>query len=98
MTNSATGLTAKSALMALKDTKEIGRYTPEEALAFLLNHSQTKKDYRDMKTAASEKGANIWPDYNQVLQAKQDCRPKGITIMETEAYVPLQNLMDHTVE
>jgi hypothetical protein len=98
MTNSATGLTAKSALMALKDTKEIGRYTPEEALAFMLNHSQTKKDYCDMKTAAAEKGANIWPDYNQVLQAKQDCRPQGITIMETEAYVPMQNLMDHTVE
>jgi hypothetical protein len=49
-----------------------------------------------MKQACSEKGANIWPDYNQVLKAILPCRPEEIPVKKIEAKVTMQILMNHT--
>ena len=98
--NSATGLTAQAALDALSKNKQeiikVGKYTADESLAYVLNHNLTKQSYLDMKAASTSKGANIWPDYNQILEAKKKCRPEGIEVSELEASVPMQNLLDHT--
>ena len=98
--NTFRGVTAKRALDALKEAEDMPtgptKHTPQEALAYMLTHNQTRQDYCDMKKACSAKGANIWPDYNQVLKAKTDCRPKGIEVEETEAKVAMQDLLNHT--
>jgi len=98
--HSNTGRTAQLALDAIKEnatgSKAPVKNQPKEALAYMLTHNQTRQEYCDMKQACSEKGANIWPDYNQILKAKLQCRPDGITVEETEAKVPMQNLMNHT--
>jgi hypothetical protein len=95
--NSSTGLTAQDAIKEnKKELIEVGRYSADESLAYILNHSLTKQSYLDMKAASTSKGANIWPDYNQVLEAKKKCRPEGIEVSELEASVPMQNLLDHT--
>ena len=95
-----TGRTAQLALDAIKKnaagTKGPVKNKPQEALAYIFTHNQTRQEYCDMKQACSEKGANIWPDYNQILKTKLQCRPEGITVEEIEAKAPMQNLMNHT--
>ncbi len=72
--------------------------TPLEALAFLLNNNLSKEQYNNIKSACTESQANIWPNYNKLLEAKKKCRPEGIIVQELCACVPLQNLVDHTAK
>ncbi len=98
--NTIRGVTAKRALDVLKEAEDMPagptKNSPQEALAYMLTHNLTRQDYCDMKKACSSKGANIWPDYNQVLKAKMDCRPEGIQVEETESKVAMQHLLNHT--
>ena len=50
-----------------------------------------------MKRACAESNADIWPNYNLVLEAKKACRPPDIKLEEKTAEVPLQSLLNHTV-
>jgi hypothetical protein len=72
--------------------------TPLEALAFLLNNKLSKEQYNNIKASCTQSQANIWPNYNKLLDAKKKCRPEGIVVQELSAHVPLQNLMDHTAK
>jgi hypothetical protein len=49
-----------------------------------------------MKQACSEKGANIWPDYNQILKAILQYRPEGIPVKKIQAKITMKILMNHT--
>lgn len=46
---------------------------------------------------AKERNANIYPAYNKVLEAKEECYPSQILTSEIEARINLQSLIDHTV-
>ena len=41
-------------------------------------------------------GADIWPSYHSIRAAKKLCYPSNISITESKAEVPLQDLLDHT--
>jgi len=41
---------------------------------------------------------NTRKTYNEVIEAKLQCRPEGIEVMENTAQVLLQNLLDHTAQ
>lgn len=45
-------------------------------------------------------GADIWPTYNAVREAKSQCRPpkEDIVISEKKADVSLQSLLEHTAQ
>jgi hypothetical protein len=96
--NSVRGVTVKKALNAITKPTEsqLLKKTPTQALAFLLCNNLSKEQYNQIKSACSESNANIWPNYNKLLQAKSDCRPENINIQSLCAKVPLQNLLDHT--
>jgi hypothetical protein len=98
--NSIRGVTVKKALAAIsKPTKpSIIPKTPSEALAYLLSNDLTKDQYNSMKVYSRESFADIWPNYNKLLEAKYECRPEGIAVQELSACVPLQNLLDHTTK
>lgn len=72
--------------------------TAEEALSFLLNNSMQKLVYQNMRLESKNCGANIWPAYNHVRDAKSLCRPpkEAIVITEKKAIVTLQSLLNHT--
>lgn len=72
-------------------------YTAVEALALIVDTSMTKEDYIKVQKGAKARGANIYPAYNQIFKIKQTCYPENITVSESEARIPLQNLLDHTV-
>ena len=97
-TNSVRGVTVKKALDAVTKPVEnqLIKKSPSQALAFLLCNNLSKEQYNQMKSSCTESNANIWPNYNKLLQEKSDCRPDGITIQSLCAQVPLQELMDHT--
>lgn len=74
------------------------KHSPDEALAFLLAQNFSKQQYCEMKAACASANANIWPNYNQVREAKKNCRPEGVCYGETEVVVSLQALLDHTTK
>ena len=73
---------------------------PEEALAFLLDNPVSTNVYTNMRLEVKACGADIWPSYNKVLEAKAECRPpkEAISMRETEVEVSLQALLNHTSE
>lgn len=90
-----------SKVRKLLDTStSIKKKTPNEALSFLLDNSLTKNIYINMRLEARSCGTNIWPLYNDVRDAKAQCRPpkEVVMISETVAEVPLQSLLNHTVQ
>ncbi|XP_033248121.1 uncharacterized protein LOC117188397 [Drosophila miranda] len=70
--------------------------SPDEALAYLLENSLNKQQYTNTRLLNKRHNCDIYPSYNKVMEAKLQCRPKCIEVMETTARVPLQNLLDHT--
>ena len=73
-------------------------YTPEEALSLFIETKLTKSQYMKIKTQARLKGANIYPNYQKLKAAKEQCYPQKefIFISESVAEVKLQALLDRT--
>lgn len=94
-----------SALKTIKDTQNIenskdqqcSMMTPDAALALLLECELTKAQYLKIRNAALAHGHKFLPSYDKVSDAKKACRPKNVSVDETQASVPLQNLVDHTI-
>ncbi|KAG8179922.1 hypothetical protein JTE90_025247 [Oedothorax gibbosus] len=78
--------------------ESIAAYTPDEALSLIVDLSLGKDDYLNLREGAKVRGANIYPPYNVIANAKKLCYPPNITITETAAQVPLQDLLDLTVK
>lgn len=74
------------------------KYTPEEALALILELNLTREQYTRLKQSADSCGHDLYPPYYKVLEAKRDFYPDGITITESNCEVPLQSLLDKTCE
>ncbi|KAG8195709.1 hypothetical protein JTE90_002972 [Oedothorax gibbosus] len=78
--------------------ESIAAYTPDEALSLIVDLSLGKDDYLNLREGAKVRGANIYPPYNVIANAKKLCYPPNITITETAAQIPLQDLLDLTVK
>ena len=76
----------------------IRSYSPDEALSLIVDLGLTKEDYLTMRLGAKERGANIYPSYQKIAEEKKKCYPSNINVTETEATVPLQDLLDLTVK
>ncbi|XP_053959181.1 uncharacterized protein LOC128869320 [Anastrepha ludens] len=72
--------------------------TADEALAFLLENSFSKKQYNAIRAINQKHGCDIFPCYDNVFKAKSECRPVGIQATETSAQVSLQNMLNHTAK
>lgn len=73
-------------------------YSPERALALLIDISLSKHGYTILRQTSKELGSDIFPTYDQILEQKKLCYPTDINISETSATVKLQALLDHTTE
>ena len=72
------------------------RYTPEEALSLLISNDFTKRQYIAMYSGAESRNCNMYPTYNQLLEAKAVAYPSDVFISETKCEVPLQSLLNNT--
>ncbi len=71
-------------------------YSPEEALAYLMDCNLSKNQYITTHIGAKERNANIYPAYAKLVAAKKDCYPQNIEYSEVKSRVPLQDLVNHT--
>ncbi|CAH0563057.1 unnamed protein product [Brassicogethes aeneus] len=88
--------TIKKALFKLETKKPIAM-TSDEALAHMLDNDLTKQQYLNVRLTTKQRNADIFPPYDQVLEAKKRCYPESIEITETSCRVPLQSLLTHTI-
>ena len=72
-------------------------YSAEEALALMLDCRMSRADYQTICQRALDKGCMLYPAYNYIVKAKNDCIPdSGIVTSDYSAFVNLQGIMDHT--
>lgn len=72
------------------------KMTSSEGLEFLINMKMTRDNYTTLRLESKNRGADIFPNYNFILEAKKEARPPGIVVTETLAQVSYQLLIDHT--
>lgn len=72
-------------------------YTADEALALIIDADLGKEQYQHIQMQAKQKGANIYPPYNLVLEAKRKVYPPNLIITDLTAKIPLQDLLNHTI-
>jgi len=82
-----------------KNIPNIISYTPAEALALMIDSRLTKSSYQIIRTQAKSRGADIYPSYKRLCEAKAECYPpkECIHITETMSEIELQALLDLTV-
>lgn len=69
-------------LRRILNKKEVGvtPYTPEDALAFILNTGMSKDMYIQTRLGAKQRNADIHPSYEKIKEAKKQCYPEGIQV------------------
>ena len=50
-------------------------YTPEKALALILDCGLSKDSYQQIRLSKIEAGCKLYPPYNAVQNAKEQCMP-----------------------
>lgn len=89
----------KEAWSDSKKATNIIAYSPAEALALMIESGLTKNSYQIIRTQAKSRGANIYPSYKRVREAKMECYPhkQSVHITDTTSEIELQVLLDLTV-
>ena len=82
----------------LSHQKQIKPYTTDEALALLIDAKLTRAQYCMLRSGAKHRNANIYPSYDKIIEAKRRCYPSNPLVTEKSAEVPLQSLLDHTIQ
>ena len=73
----------------------ITSFTSNKVLSFLVNGKLGKHLYHLMRSSAKQKNADIYPSYNNFIEAKQCCYPTKESFTVAEA--KLQDLLGHTI-
>ena len=63
----------------------------------ILDWGLTKQQYKNIRTQAIQRNADIYPPYDQVLDAKLDCQPPNIVSSPEVCMVPMQDVLNHQV-
>lgn len=87
-----------AAASSLNANKTSSVFSADFALSLFTQAKLTKFQYEVIRAATKKAGHDIFPSYKKITLAKKNCYPGGIRISETSSEVPLQNLLDHTVE
>eukprot|EP00734_Pompholyxophrys_sp_LG126_P000216 Pompholyxophrys_sp_v1_NODE_53_length_2879_cov_4.110127.p1 type:complete len:624 gc:universal NODE_53_length_2879_cov_4.110127:949-2820(+) len=75
------------------------RMTPEDALALFLQLGLSKENYCILRQNGIKYGlADFYPPYSVLQREKEKAYPKNISASSTEAQVPLQAILDHTIQ
>ncbi|XP_071053669.1 uncharacterized protein [Onthophagus taurus] len=83
---------------SLTDAKKTVPMTPDEALALFINCDLSKTLYLSLRAESKKRNANIYPMYQKITEAKKKCYPDNVTVNDSGASVPLQMLLNHTLQ
>lgn len=73
-------------------------FSSNEAVNWVIDSNMTRPCYQTLRLTSKVKGANIFPNYNHVDNAKTACYPHNIMVNEIFTEIPLQNFLNHTAE
>jgi hypothetical protein len=73
-------------------------FSKEEALALIITCKLSRYQYNTIRSAAIDKGHNLYPSYYEVQKAKMECYPptSAVDITDRGAKISLQPLLDLT--
>jgi hypothetical protein len=57
----------------------------------------TKEQYINIRRGSKLRNCDIYPSYDNILLAKEKCYPDNLHITESACKIPIQNLLDHTI-
>ena len=57
----------------------------------------SKEQYQKLRTNGIRRNADIYPPYDQVLDAKKDCTPPNVQCSPDVCVVPMQDVVNHQV-
>lgn len=82
------------------DFSNFVKYTPDEALALMIDLKLSKFQYELLHSQAKKKFADIYPPYYKIFEAKTKCYPSkdDMSISEMGAKIAVQSLLNHTME
>jgi len=63
---------------------------------FFLENDLTKHHYQNIRISARKRNSNIYPPYNNIINAKKLYYPDDLYISESACKVSIQNLLNHT--
>lgn len=89
---------AATKILAQMNTRPSVPMTPDEALAFFVNHDCTKEKYIQIRKHAKRHNVNLYPAYRYISAQKQVCYPDNMEISETRCTVPLQDALNQCVK
>lgn len=69
--------------------------TPGQALSMLIEAKLSRDQYDTIRKYVTD---DVLPSYKVVQKEKTKCYPENLTVNELTAEVPMQNLLNHTVE
>lgn len=84
----------KEAYKKSLEPQKVSMNSGEDALSVLVDAKLSRNKYEIVREKALEK----FPSYKVVQTTKKMCYPKSIEVTDTCASVPLQELLDHTME
>lgn len=75
-------------------------FTPEEALALIIELGLSKNHYKRLRKKARNKHAHLYPAYDPaVTDFMKKCRPENIDFSKAdEVSVPMQSTLDHQIQ
>lgn len=59
-------------------SQKVVSYTPEEALALILDANLSREAYQKIRMGAKRRGADIYPSWKRVQKAKKRCYPLAV--------------------
>ena len=77
--------------------EKVTAYTPEEALALIIELRLSKNSYKRLRKKAKKKYANLYPAYDPaVTDYMKKCKPPNIDLTKSdEVKLPMQSALDH---
>lgn len=84
-------------LEILNEDNKVIPYTPDEALALIMDAKLSTHQYEIIHKQAKLRNADIYPSYYYILSSKKRCYPinESVQISETCVNIDLQPLLDH---
>ena len=63
----------------------------------IIKMNLTVRQYKILRTQAIDKGADIYPAYERILDMKELCTPKNIKFSDDEASVSIKDVLEHRI-
>lgn len=68
----------KDAMKSPEKKLTLQSYTVDEALSLIVDLKLSANQYKALRLGAKERGADIYPSYHRILEAKEKCYPRKV--------------------